>query len=697
MSWRDRLALRLLSKSKREEIEKSAIYEMVVGKTAKRRTATELIQSYKTSPMFRSVVSKIADDIAAVRWRAYVVRGSGGKAKRTRIGRIRDRKQRRRELFRARRKGELEELEDHRVLNLLDEANREMTAFDAMRVTQVWLDVVGEAFWTLDIDGLGVPGAYWPTPPHWVTETPTSGSNTFLLRVHGKEMRIPAEQMVYFREVDPVNPYGRGSGVGEALGDEIDTAEYAAKYVKNFFLNSGKPDLLVSVEGPSGGRVDKEALKQAKAQFEAQHRGYGRAHRSWWHSGKVNVTELNSSFQDMQVVELQGVQREKFVQTYGVSPEVLGILSNSNRATITQALRLYATNVLVPRLERLRATKQARLVPMYDERVIYDYESPVPDDDDFELEAVKAAPWAPTRGEIRMLQGFEDRGDVDDVHMTPINIIAQRPAAPVYDFPPPPADGKHKKAVTKNPAVDNTLAHLLPERLTTELDPVWVEEVREWGDDVLDELGVGVSFNMLNPLVVGHLEEFAGKRIKGLVNETTRKALAASLTEGVRAGEGAAELARRVSTTFDEARGWRAMNIARTECARSANFASVSAYRQSGVVEKKEWVAIIDGATRDSHVAADGQIVPLNEPFIVNGYPADYPGTVGVGAEDINCRCSVAAVVQDRSHDYDQRRALWRVFDSKVTAWEKLAIQALKRGFDAQESDVLAAVSQYFG
>lgn len=64
------------------------------------------------------------------------------------------------------------------------------------------------------------------------------------------------------------------------------------------------------------------------------------------------------------------------------------------------------------------------------------------------------------------------------------------------------------------------------------------------------------------------------------------------------------------------------------------------------LVDKKQnthtWVSIRDERVRGSHWEADGQTVPINEPFIVNGYKMMFPLDDSMGApvdEIINCRC----------------------------------------------------------
>ena len=58
----------------------------------------------------------------------------------------------------------------------------------------------------------------------------------------------------------------------------------------------------------------------------------------------------------------------------------------------------------------------------------------------------------------------------------------------------------------------------------------------------------------------------------------------------------------------------------------------------------KRWHAIIDNRTRDTHWDANGQVQPIEEPFIVgDGWLMMFPRDQGYGApadEIVNCRCS---------------------------------------------------------
>lgn len=65
----------------------------------------------------------------------------------------------------------------------------------------------------------------------------------------------------------------------------------------------------------------------------------------------------------------------------------------------------------------------------------------------------------------------------------------------------------------------------------------------------------------------------------------------------------------------------------------------------NGVVPFKRWSAVGDTKTRETHLAASGQIVPTGQDFEVAGVNAEYPGDprLPVG-ERINCRCTLDPV-----------------------------------------------------
>jgi len=90
---------------------------------------------------------------------------------------------------------------------------------------------------------------------------------------------------------------------------------------------------------------------------------------------------------------------------------------------------------------------------------------------------------------------------------------------------------------------------------------------------------------------------------------------------------------------------YRAAMISRTESHSAAMQSNFTAAKATGLDMKKEWVAAKNERTRVDHADADGQIVAMDEPFIVGGEPLMMPGDPnGSAGNIINCRCVAAYV-----------------------------------------------------
>ena len=434
---RARLASWLLPKQMDEQ-EMYEIFGIAGQQTAAPRGLKDLFRAYRDSPWLRAVVGKIATRYAATEWKLYVPTSGQGRAIRRRDIQQMHFSERRKTFRRLKQSNELEEIVNHPLLDLINSANTSMTGLQARALTQIYRDLSGEAFWWLGYGMFNVPTQFWPLAPHWVKDVPSERSPYFDVDIRGQAFKIPANEIVWFREPDPYDPYGRGIGIGQALGDEVEADEFAAKFIKTVFLNRGRPELMVSVKGANGDK-----LKAAKQEFENQHRGLYRAMRSFWHSGDMKVEKIDQSFDELQMSDLRKWERDAIINVYGVPPEQLGIVSNSNRATAQVSEETMAKSVLEPRLEDMRDNLQENLVPLYDERLIIDFVSPVPADRDYQLEAMKANPSTATVREWRELQGLDDRGPDDNVHLLETGLTVERPPSEQGMLPPSSGRTEH--------------------------------------------------------------------------------------------------------------------------------------------------------------------------------------------------------------------------------------------------------------
>lgn len=149
-----------------------------------------------------------------------------------------------------------------------------------------------------------------------------------------------------------------------------------------------------------------------------------------------------------------------------------------------------------------------------------------------------------------------------------------------------------------------------------------------------------------NPHTEAYLTQ-ARNRMVNVGNETWEHARGA-LLDGLHAGEGTTQLARRVVNSADLAIP-RAEVVARTEVNGAANAGALDEMRIIGLPgTTKEWIATRGARTRPTHTAVDGETVALDGKFTVGGWPMDRPHDPSAPAsETVNCRCTIGFDVAD--------------------------------------------------
>jgi len=165
---------------------------------------------------------------------------------------------------------------------------------------------------------------------------------------------------------------------------------------------------------------------------------------------------------------------------------------------------------------------------------------------------------------------------------------------------------------------------------------------------VLEGFGLDKKFieNVVNSPVAGkRLSTRLYKNREKLARETTNM-----IIRETSKGKGYAHIARRI-TELTEANYKQSLRIARTEAGRVRTITTQRGYDDAvdlGVDGlQKRWVSGLDGRTRDSHGAADGQTVDHDEDFIVGDARGPGPRMTGDAGEDINCRCTTIPIVDN--------------------------------------------------
>jgi uncharacterized protein with gpF-like domain len=135
--------------------------------------------------------------------------------------------------------------------------------------------------------------------------------------------------------------------------------------------------------------------------------------------------------------------------------------------------------------------------------------------------------------------------------------------------------------------------------------------------------------------------------LSGIADDIAEK-VREQISEGLLAGESIADISARITSTFDEIESDQAELIADSETAAAYSYANDKASRAGGI-EYKRWIHGNPKVPRADHLAIDGLVVPIDEPYPVGDPPLMYPHDEDGSPEDvINCTCISVAATEEQ-------------------------------------------------
>lgn len=387
------------------------------------RGSSKLIDAFNTHAVLQMVVGKVGDLVAAPGWSVW--KAGSAEAQRD-LSQLRhcDFDDRFDELNRKKSLSEQDgfvRVPNHPLLQMLRSSYFGITGRQIIRLMQIYLDMVGESGMLVQTTNPGaIPSQWAPFNPTHMQEIPSPIRPEYVLSSDGDVKRLTSRNVFFVKNPNPADPMGRGRGIAHALGDEVETDEATAKWVKMFFRNGATPPVIITDPDFTDTR-----RQRAESRWLDHLRG---ALRSWMPfffraSKETKIMELKSGLEGGQSISLRKFQRDIIMQTFGVSPEVFGLVESANRATAREARQIVAENVVMPRLEVLRQAFQDQLLARWDENLLLDYDDPRPRDKELKIAAVKSMPWLLTVDQgLRMLGENPIGGDEGKMRALPVNM-----------------------------------------------------------------------------------------------------------------------------------------------------------------------------------------------------------------------------------------------------------------------------------
>lgn len=385
-------------------------------------------------------------------------------------------------LFRLK-KGNVDEVDDHPVIDLLHRANNFTTKFDLFWLTTNYLELSGEAPWFLIKEG-GVPSQILLLRPDRLKVIPGSGveivSGYKYRTGPSKEVSIERDEMVFLRYPDPAKPF-RGVGTLKAVAKTVDIDDFSETWNRNFFSNAAVPSMVLETDQKLG----KDQVERLEKKLK-KYKTVDNAHKTMILQKGLKYKPMTVSQRDMDFVKQMQFSRDKMLAIFRVPKHILGMVEDVNRANAEASDVVFAKRTIRPKMQRIVEQLNEFLLPLYGDSddLFIDYVDPVPENEELKIKQHESAlnHGYMTLNEIRQIRGLDDVGPKGDVLRIPNNLVD----IDTEGEEEKPEEGRsifikqlnaRTRKIQKRKAITQRVKHILEDKLTKKIEMIMESQI----------------------------------------------------------------------------------------------------------------------------------------------------------------------------------------------------------------------------
>lgn len=285
------------------------------------------------------------------------------------------------QLYRRGKKGKLTKVDDHAVLDLIQNPNPAQSGMEFMQCLTAYHQLAGTAY----VFGNGLDGQFRSKQP-----TELQILNPGKVRVEPGESYLPRafeykpngnRTMVYpvdqitgrsavmqIKSFNPLNQwYGLSALNAAALSVDIHTS--GQQWNKRLIENGARPSGALVVQSADGkpAELSDEQYARLKEMIDAQFSGQGNAGRPMLLEGGLDWKEMSLNPKDMDFLQGKHAAARDIALAYGVPPQLIGIPDSQTYSNYAEAKLAFWTDTVLPLLGWYYAGFNRWLVPLYGE------------------------------------------------------------------------------------------------------------------------------------------------------------------------------------------------------------------------------------------------------------------------------------------------------------------------------------------
>jgi len=279
------------------------------------------------------------------------------------------------------------EIVDHPLLSLLQNVNPSNNNFETFETTSIYLDLVGNSYWYVARDSMGVPQNVWLLKSQNVKIIPGKNSliNGYVYSPNGfgfsnsnsGAIRFRPDEIIHFKTPNPNSIY-YGLGCAQAVCGAVNRFNMMDESEAARLRNMGRPDFAVKYKN---GKIDSSEIKKVEKMWNAAFGGPNK-------SGKIKVFDEDWDLEtlgfmpsEMEYPAGRVWSLKEVAAAFGIPYSILDT-SDVKKATSELSEYWYAKNSVLPRITRIEEKLNEKLIPQFDtsSRMFLLYDNPVPRD-----------------------------------------------------------------------------------------------------------------------------------------------------------------------------------------------------------------------------------------------------------------------------------------------------------------------------
>lgn len=564
----------------------------------------------------------------------------------------------------------------HEFDKVLERPNPRMTSkFDLFVATQSFLELVGNAYWYLNVEERSrkVREIYVMRPDRVkIAIDDNTGAIIGYEFNDGKGNIVPLEvdEVQHFKTFNSEDDY-YGIGTVEAGVIYIETEEDSAIFQRNFIKNQASPSGILTING----KIEKEQFNKVKAAWKEKTEGLANVGKTLFIRGAdASFTKIGLSLGDLDMEKLKSLTEDKIFKMFRMPKFLLGDFDQGGlgRSNIEAGDYVFAKRRIEPAQLRIDDGIQNIVRRNWkDDKIMVTHVSQIPEDVDRKLnEEDKLVGRVLTINEVRESRGLKPVDGGDQLYVgfnqVPINdagsdnstktvkrrviTVAKKDAADKTFFQQLDAiDAKVVKQYTtkfkkdlraqRDAVIDGLAAYaasikdLPAEKVTKAYEEIMPNEQEE-ADNSMEWLLplmllaisqgaetalalLDVSDDFVFSTAAQNAAEAAARRVVSDFTAQTVDKLKQVIAEGVNNGEDLAALTKRVQKVYDDALGWRTTRLTDSESHKNINKGVQLGFQQAGV-KKKVWRAL--GSNPCEYCRAmDGTVITVESSYVPKG------------------------------------------------------------------------------